>query len=189
MQKYLILSLAASFLLVGISSSSAQKTKTKATKSKKEIVVIETNMGKIELLMWRSIAPKTVENFVQLAKRKYYDGVTFHRVISNFMIQGGDPRGDGTGGESIYGRVFENETNPKYTFDRPGLLAMANAGPNTNGSQFFITLVPTPHLNNGYSLFGEVVAGMDVVQAIGKVKTGPGDKPVKPVIMKKVYAK
>ena len=161
----------------------------KPPKSKSDIVVIETNMGKIELKLFRKEAPKTVENFVQLAKKGYYNGIIFHRVIDNFMIQGGDPTGTGMGGESIYGKTFQDEFNPKLTFDRAGLLAMANAGPNTNGSQFFITLVPTPHLNNRHTIFGEVVAGMDVVKAIGKVKTANGDKPVKDVVMKKVYGK
>ncbi len=155
-----------------------------------EVVVMETSMGTIELQMFRGDAPKTVENFVQLAKKGYYNGIIFHRVIDQFMIQGGDPTGTGMGGESIYGKKFEDEFSPKYTFDKKGLLAMANAGPGTNGSQFFITLVPTPHLNNRHTIFGQVIAGMDVVEAIGKVKTSQqGNKPITPVVMKNVYVK
>ena len=153
-----------------------------------EVVVVETNMGTIKLEMFRDVAPKTVENFVKLAKKGYYNGITFHRVIDNFMIQGGDPTGTGGGGQSIYGKTFEDEISPNYKFDKPGILAMANAGPNTNGSQFFITLVPTAWLNGKHTIFGKVVNGMDVVQKIGKVQTSkPGDKPITPVVMKKVY--
>ncbi|HLF14516.1 MAG TPA: peptidylprolyl isomerase [Bacteroidota bacterium] len=157
---------------------------------KKEIVVIETTMGTIEVAMFRTEAPKTVENFVQLAQKGYYNGIIFHRVIDRFMIQGGDPTGTGTAGVSIYGAKFEDEFSPKLKFDRPGLLAMANSGPNTNGSQFFITTVPTPHLNNRHTIFGEVVSGMDVVNAIGKVPATKGsNKPLKDVVMTSVYLK
>lgn len=157
---------------------------------KKEIVIIETNMGTIGLRMYHNEAPKTVENFIGLAEKGYYNGVIFHRVIDNFMIQGGDPTGTGRGGESIWGGKFEDEIHPTLKFDRAGLLAMANAGPNTNGSQFFITLVPTPHLNGRHTIFGEVISGMDVVKSIGKVETKkPGDRPLKDVVMKKVYVK
>jgi cyclophilin family peptidyl-prolyl cis-trans isomerase len=156
----------------------------------KEIVVIETSMGNIEVSLFRAQTPKTVENFEGLAKKGYYNGVTFHRVIKNFMIQGGDPTGTGAGGESIFGKKFADEIDSSLVFDRPGLLAMANAGPNTNGSQFFITLVPTTWLNTHHTIFGEVVAGWDVVKAIGEVPTSkPGDKPLTPVVMKKVYLK
>jgi len=156
----------------------------------KEIVVIETNMGTIELSLFRAEAPKAVANFEGLAKKGYYNGVTFHRIIDKFMIQGGDPLGTGSGGESIYGKDFEDEISPKLKFDRAGILAMANRGPNTNGSQFFITLAATPFLNGNYTIFGEVISGQEVVNAIGKVQTTkPGDKPVKPVVMNKVYLK
>jgi len=151
---------------------------------------METSMGTIEIQMFRGDAPKTVENFVQLARKGYYNGIIFHRVIDQFMIQGGDPTGTGMGGESIYGKKFEDEFSPKYVFDKKGILAMANAGPGTNGSQFFITLVPTPWLNNKHTIFGKVVEGMDVVEAIGKVKVSPqGNKPLTPVTMKNVYVK
>ncbi|TAK50832.1 MAG: peptidylprolyl isomerase [Bacteroidetes bacterium] len=168
----------------------SQTTKETPGSGQKEIVVMETSMGTIEIEMFRNEAPKTVENFVKLAEKGYYNGITFHRVIDNFMIQGGDPTGTGMGGESIYGKKFEDEISPKLKFDREGLLAMANAGKNTNGSQFFITLVPTTWLNGNHTIFGEVVKGMDIVKAIGKVKTSkPGDKPVTPVVMNKVYSK
>jgi cyclophilin family peptidyl-prolyl cis-trans isomerase len=156
----------------------------------KEIVVIETSMGNIEVSLFHSKTPKTVENFEGLAKKGYYNGVTFHRVIDNFMIQGGDPTGTGGGGASIYGKDFEDEISPDLKFDKAGLLAMANRGPGTNGSQFFITLAPTPWLNTHHTIFGEVVGGMDVVKAIGKVQTSkPGDKPLTPVVMKSVHLK
>lgn len=151
-----------------------------------EIAVIETNHGTVKVKFFPDVAPKAVENFKGLAKKGYYNGVTFHRVIEGFMIQGGDPKGTGTGGESLWGKSFEDEFGPKYRFDRKGLLAMANAGPRTNGSQFFITLAPTPHLNNKHTIFGEVISGMDVVEKIAKVKKGPGDKPLEAVVMKKV---
>jgi cyclophilin family peptidyl-prolyl cis-trans isomerase len=171
-----------------------QKNKNKTEKTampdstkKMDVAVIKTNMGTIEIQLFPEVAPKAVENFEGLAKKGYYDGVTFHRVIDNFMIQGGDPTGTGRGGESIWGEPFEDEFSPDYTFDKPGILAMANAGPGTNGSQFFITLVPTPWLNNHHTIFGQVIKGMDVVQAIGKVEiTKPYDKPVKDVVMEKV---
>ena len=164
-----------------------EKTAMPDSTKKMDVAVIKTNMGTIEIQLFSEVAPKAVENFEGLAKKGYYDGVTFHRVIDNFMIQGGDPTGTGRGGESIWGKPFEDEFSPDYTFDKPGILAMANAGPGTNGSQFFITLVPTPWLNNHHTIFGKVIKGMDVVQAIGKVETTkPYDKPVKDVVMEKV---
>jgi cyclophilin family peptidyl-prolyl cis-trans isomerase len=171
-------------------SSNGQTNKKKQTKAKKEIAVIKTNMGIIELELFPKEAPKAVENFTKLANKGYYDGVTFHRVIDNFMIQGGDPTGTGRGGESIWGESFKDEISPNLKFDKAGILAMANAGPNTNGSQFFITLAATPWLDGHYTIFGKVIEGMDVVKAIGKVKTTkPYDKPVKNVVMEKVTVK
>jgi cyclophilin family peptidyl-prolyl cis-trans isomerase len=152
---------------------------------KKLIANIKTNMGDIEIELFPDEAPKTVENFVELAKKDYYNGVIFHRVIENFMIQGGDPTGTGRGGESAWGGKFKDEFSPKLTFDKAGLLAMANAGPGTNGSQFFITLAPTTWLNNHHTIFGKVVNGIDVVNAIGKTKT-KNDRPVTDVVMQKV---
>ena len=146
------------------------------------VATIKTNMGDIEIKLFEKLTPKTVENFVGLAKKGYYNGVIFHRVIDKFMIQGGDPTGTGRGGQSIWGKIV-----PSLVFDKPGYLAMANAGPNTNGSQFFITVVPTPWLNGHHTIFGEVIGGMDVVYAISKVKTSkPGDKPLKDVVINDV---
>jgi len=153
-------------------------------------VVLDTNYGKIELKLFKKVAPLAVENFTKLTKKGYYNGTTFHRVIKNFMIQGGDPTGTGMGGSSIWGKEFKNEYAPNLTFDRPYLLAMANRGPNTNGSQFFITVAKTPWLNGGYTIFGEVVKGQKVVDTISKVATSkPGDKPLRKVVIKKAYIK
>ncbi len=150
----------------------------KSSAYKSMIAVLETTQGQIELEFFPEVAPKAVENFVTHVKNGYYDGVLFHRVIKDFMIQGGDPKGTGTGGESIWGGVFENEVKPELNFDRPGLLAMANRGRDTNGSQFFITTQPYESLNQKYTIFGEVYSGMDVVKKIESVKTGAGDRPV-----------
>ena len=150
------------------------------------VAVIETSMGTIEVDLYAKEAPKTVANFTGLAGKGYYNGVIFHRVISNFMIQGGDPTGTGRGGESFYGKAFEDEIVPALKHDAAGVLSMANAGPNTNGSQFFITLAPTPWLDGRHTVFGRVTKGLDVVQAIGKVQTGAQDRPVTDVVMKKV---
>jgi len=149
------------------------------------VAVIKTNMGTIEIELFNQATPKTVENFVGLARKGYYKGIIFHRVIDNFMIQGGDPTGTGRGGESFWGDKFEDEIVDTLKFDKPGLLAMANAGPNTNGSQFFITTVKTPHLNGNHTIFGKVLKGMDVVNKISKVQTR-NDKPVKDVVMEEV---
>src|SRR5215831_6003036 len=144
----------------------------------------ETSMGNFTIELFEQQAPKTVENFVKLAEKKFYDGVIFHRVIDGFMIQGGDPTGTGRGGP---GYQFADEFHSSLKHDSEGTLSMANAGPNTNGSQFFITLAPTPHLDNRHSVFGNVVEGMDVVRKIGKTKTSkPGDRPVVDVVMNKV---
>lgn len=174
--------------------------KPKAMKDLKNMyAVFETNKGNFKIKLFKDKAPKTVENFVGLAEgtkefkdaqtgkpvknKKFYDGIVFHRIIDGFMIQGGCPLGKGTGGP---GYQFADEFDRSLKHDKPGILSMANAGPNTNGSQFFITLVPTPHLDNRHSVFGEVVEGMDVVSAIGKVKTGPMDRPVEPVTIKTI---
>ncbi len=176
---------------IGQEKSKKQKEKKMELKAiSNPVVIMETSMGIIEIELFVKETPKTVENFIGLTKKGYYNGIIFHRVIANFMIQGGDPTGTGRGGESIWGKPFEDEVSPKLKHDGPGILSMANAGPNTNGSQFFITLVPTPHLDGRHSVFGKVVKGMDVVQAIGKVETTkPGDRPKKDVVMQKVYLK
>ncbi len=160
--------------------------------------VIYTSMGTIVCRLFESSAPKTVANFTGLATgskawtdpatgklthRPLYSGTTFHRVIPGFMIQGGDPVGDGTGSP---GYEFEDEIDSNRSFDHPGVLAMANSGPNTNGSQFFITVAPAPHLNGHYSLFGEVVSGQDVADAISQVPRDENDKPQTPVKILKI---
>ena len=158
-----------------------------------------TSEGKFTIQLYDQDAPKTVENFVGLATgakewtdprtgRKstapYYNGTVFHRVIDGFMIQGGDPLGQGTGGP---GYKFADEFHAKRRHDKAGVLSMANSGPNTNGGQFFITLAPTPWLDNKHSVFGEVTEGMDVVKKIGKTPTSkPGDRPVKPITLESV---
>lgn len=152
-------------------------------------IVFETTQGNVEFKLYPEIAPKTCENFETHVKNGYYDGIIFHRIIKQFMIQGGDPTGTGRGGESIWGKPFEDEVKKEVTFDRPGLLAMANAGRNTNGSQFFITVVPCPWLNGNHTIFGEVVEGMDIVTALENVKTGPMDKPVEEQKIIKAYIK
>lgn len=130
------------------------------------IVIFETNQGNIELELFDDKAPKTVENFKGLIKSGYYKGVIFHRVIPQFMIQGGYPTGTGRGGDSIWNQPFEDEFNNGEVFGKEGVLAMANAGPNTNGSQFFITTAPTPWLNNQHTIFGKVKSGMNIVHKI-----------------------
>ena len=145
------------------------------------VAIMQTTMGKIEIELFDKLAPKTVENFVGLAQKDYYNGIIFHRVIEKFMIQGGDPTGTGRGGSSFWGSNFKDEFHPSLSHDGPGVLSMANAGPNTNGSQFFITLVETPWLDGKHSVFGRVVGGLDVVKAIGKVATNSQDRPLKDV--------
>ncbi len=140
-------------------------------------VILETNRGTIVLELYPGRAPRAVENFLGLVGKGYYDGIIFHRVIPDFMIQGGDPTGTGRGGRSIWGKPFEDEFHPELSFDRPGLLAMANSGPNTNGSQFFITVAPTPWLNGRHTIFGEVVSGYEVVEAIVNAPTEGANRP------------
>jgi len=152
-------------------------------------VVFETTQGKIVFALKPEIAPKACENFIGLVQKGYYDGVSFHRVIKDFMIQGGDPSGTGRGGQSIFGKSFDDEFKPNVTFDKAGLLAMANAGPNTNGSQFFITTVATPHLNGRHTIFGEVVEGMKVVRQIENIEVDMRSKPQKQQLILKAYLK
>ena len=149
----------------------------------KEIAVIETSMGTIEAELYREDAPKTVENFVRLAEKKYFNGIIFHRVSKGFVIQGGDPTGTGSGGKSIYGKDFEDELNPATPSFKAGylkgVLAMANRGPNTNTSQFFIMLKDVPRMPKNYSIFGKVIKGIEIVDKIGEVEIipqmGPSD--------------
>ncbi len=164
---------------------------------------LATNRGEITVKLFPNHAPKTVRNFVELAEgsrewidpetgqrttEKLYDGTIFHRVIAGFMIQGGDPLGTGRGGP---GYKFADEIHPELVFDRPYLLAMANAGPNTNGSQFFITVGPQPHLNRQHTIFGEVAdqESREVVDAIATTSTDPLDRPVDPVVIESVTVK
>ncbi len=158
----------------------------------KEIAVIETEHGTIEIEFYRDAAPKTVENFVQLAKRGYYNGVIFHRVIKGFMIQGGDPTGTGYNGESIYGKRFDDEINTDLQIYKDGYkrgtVAMANAGPNTNGSQFFI-MHRDYDLAKNYTIFGRVVSGMETVDAIANLPVGEGNRPKTAATMLKVTMK
>jgi peptidylprolyl isomerase len=141
-------------------------------------VVLETSAGVIEIKLMPETAPLACENFIKLVEKGYYDGIVFHRVIKNFMIQGGDPTGTGMGGSSIWGKPFKDEVSPDVKFDRPGLLAMANAGPGTNGSQFFITTVETPWLDTHHTIFGRVIAGYDVVEKIENTPKDANDRPV-----------
>jgi cyclophilin family peptidyl-prolyl cis-trans isomerase len=153
-----------------------------------EILVakIETSMGLFEIELYNQEAPKAVKNFVGLALDGYYDGLIFHRVIKDFMIQTGDSTGTGEGGRSIYGKEFEDEFSPKLFHNEPGIVSMANKGPASNTSQFFITVAATPHLDGRHTIFGKVADGMNVVYAIANVKTGEMDRPIEKVVMQKV---
>lgn len=153
------------------------------------VIVLETNQGIVELELWPNVAPKTCENMIGLIQKGYYDGTVFHRVIKGFMVQGGDPTATGRGGESLWGGRFEDEISKTVRFDKTGLLAMANAGPNTNGSQFFITTAATPWLNGRHTIFGKVVSGYDVVQKIENTKVGSGDRPVEDQRIIRAYIK
>jgi len=158
------------------------------------IAVLQTTAGDIELELRADLAPKTVENFTTHIKNGYYNGIIFHRIIKNFMIQGGDPTGTGRGGESIWGKKFKDELTPKAQFNKVGVLAMANAGPNTNGSQFFITTAKTPWLNGRHTIFGYVLneKSMQVVKKLENVKTSGrygGDRPLKEQKIIKAYIK
>jgi peptidyl-prolyl cis-trans isomerase A (cyclophilin A) len=178
---------------------SEKKAATEKSSTKGKTAVIETSEGNISIKLFPETAPKTVDNFVGLAtgkkewtergkkvKKPLYSGVIFHRVIPNFMIQTGDPLGNGTGGP---GYQFEDETKPSDSFDRPGIVAMANAGPNTNGSQFFITVAPTPWLNGKHTIFGEVTQGMEVINKISNAPRDESDKPKSEIKIKKITIK
>ncbi len=163
-------------LVVGLSAmADAEAKRPKAT--------IETTAGTIVVELYNDQAPKTVANFIKLAKQGFYNGIIFHRVIPNFMIQTGDPTGTGRGGP---GYTFEDEISPKLRHDAPFVLSMANAGANTNGSQFFITLAATPWLDGKHAIFGRVVEGSVIVERIGGVERDANDRPKKPVSMKTV---
>ena len=183
MKKLLILCLVIFCSFSVIACGSETKNEPAAAPLKPATAVFETSMGTFEVKLATDLAPKTCENFIELAKKGFYNGVTFHRVIDNFMIQGGDPTGTGTGGP---GYTIKDEFSSKLTHEGAGILSMANAGPNTGGSQFFITLAPTPWLNGHHAIFGKVVEGMDIVRLIGVVPTDFRDRPKDPVIMETV---
>ena len=155
------------------------------------IAVFETSLGNFEAELYAQECPQTVWNFINLAEGRqkteregnFYDGLIFHRVIDGFVIQGGCPQGSGMGGP---GYQFADEFDSSLRHSGEGILSMANAGPNTNGSQFFVTLAPTPHLDDRHSVFGKVIKGIDVIQKIGSVKTGPGDSPLEPVTINSI---
>ncbi|EUC48497.1 hypothetical protein COCMIDRAFT_33980 [Bipolaris oryzae ATCC 44560] len=150
-------------------------------------VALDTTIGTVVVELYNDHAPKTCKNFLTLAQRGYFNGLIFHRIIPNFMIQGGDPTGTGRGGESIYGEKFEDEISPQLKHTGAGILSMANSGPNTNGSQFFITLAPTPWLDGKHTIFGRVKSGMQVVKKLGLVKTDKEDRPVEEVKIVRAY--
>lgn len=178
-----------SALLFSAESGSASSTKVKPLKNNRKVSMsnriakFTTNMGEFKVELFEDKAPITTKNFISLAEKGYYNGLIFHRVIDKFMIQGGDPTGTGSGGP---GYTIKDEFSKDLRHDGPGVLSMANAGPNTGGSQFFITLVPTQWLDGHHSVFGKVIEGLDIVQKIGKVKTGPNDRPVSEVVMEKI---
>jgi Peptidyl-prolyl cis-trans isomerase (rotamase) - cyclophilin family len=150
---------------------------------KNSVAIFETSMGTFKVELFEDKAPATAKNFITLASKGFYNGLGFHRVIDGFMIQGGDPNGNGTGGP---GYTIKDEFNKDLRHTTEGILSMANAGPNTGGSQFFITLAPTPWLDGKHAIFGKVVEGMEVVRSIGKVKTGANDKPLTAVVIQKI---
>jgi peptidyl-prolyl cis-trans isomerase A (cyclophilin A) len=147
------------------------------------IVTVETTRGTFQVELFEKRAPKTTANFQSLIKKGFYDGVKFHRVIENFMIQGGCPEGTGTGGP---GYMIEDEFHPELRHEDEGIISMANAGPNTGGSQFFITLVPTPWLDDRHAVFGKVVEGIEVVREIGAAETDSTDLPLKEVVIERI---
>ena len=175
MKKYILFIIL--ILLVGCSNE---------VKEMKKIAVFETNKGTFEIELFTEKAPITTKNFIDLVNKKFYDGLIFHRVIADFMIQGGDPDGDGTGGP---GYEIKDEFHKDLKHDSPGILSMANAGPNTGGSQFFITLAPAPWLDGKHSVFGKVTKGMNIVNEIGKVQVDSNDKPVEDVVINKITIK
>lgn len=169
-RKFIIFNLIALFMCTHICSADQPFVMPEAP-----VMVIKTNYGSFEVVLFPQIAPKASENFIRLAQGGYYKNTPFHRIIPNFMVQSGDyTHRDGTGGSSIWGKSFQNEVSKDYVFDAPGKLAMANAGPDTNGSQFFITTVPTPWLNQKFTLFGQVIDGYETIKSIEALGTSTG---------------
>lgn len=150
-------------------------------------VVLETSMGNITVELYWNQAPKTCSNFAELARTGYYNNCKFHRIIKDFMIQGGDPTGTGRGGSSIYGGQFEDEINEQLKHTGAGILSMANSGPNTNGSQFFITLAPTQWLDGKHTIFGRVSDGIVTVNRMAMVETDKSDRPTEDVVIMNTY--
>ena len=184
MAKQILSAFLLSFILIFSSSSQGED-----MKSADPIIVFETNQGSIEIKLFPDIAPKACENMLGLINQGYYNGIIFHRVIKGFMLQGGDPTGTGRGGKSLWGKPFEDEVKSDVKFDRKGLLAMANAGPSTNGSQFFITTVPTPWLNMKHTIFGEVISGYETVEKIENTAVDQNDRPLEEQKIIKAYVK
>jgi len=189
-KKTLMITIVTMFMLLttGCFGSAAGKADTKvdaakSTSDQNRIAVFDTNKGQFTVELFEDKAPQTTKNFITLVEKGFYNNLIFHRVIAGFMIQGGDPEGTGMGGP---GYTIKDEFHPDLKHDAPGILSMANAGPNTGGSQFFITLDKTPWLDGKHAVFGKVIKNLDVVQAIGKVKTGPNDKPVEDVVINSI---
>lgn len=180
-----IFGLASIFLLMSLILTGCNNTRPMYD-STNSVAVIETNMGTMEIELFEKRAPVTTKNFKDLTNKGYYDGIVFHRVIDGFMIQGGDPQGTGYGGP---GYTIPDEFHDELRHNDVGILSMANSGPNTGGSQFFITLGPTPHLDGKHAVFGQVISGLDVLEKIGSVKTNANDRPLEDVVMEKVYIK
>lgn len=150
------------------------------------VAILETNKGNIEFELYFSETPRTVENFVGLSFQGYYNGITFHRVVRNMLIQSGDSTATGKGGRSYFGAEFEDEISYKLRFDSEGIVAMANRGPGTNTSQFFITVIPIPYLDGKHTIFGRVIEGMDVVAKIASVNVNAVEKPIEPIIINRI---
>ena len=181
-KKSLIFGLVTLMLLVTVGCF-GMSTENKTVPEKNRIALFETSKGNFSVELFEDKAPITTKNFITLVEKGFYDNLIFHRVIDGFMIQGGDPNGDGSGGP---GYTIKDEFNRSLKHNSAGILSMANAGPNTGGSQFFITLDKTPWLDGKHAVFGKVIEGLDVVKAIGKVTTDLGDRPVNPVVIKKI---
>lgn len=174
------------FLLASCGGNDEMKSSEKKPQASNSIASFETSLGNFEVELFEDKAPITTKNFIDLADKGFYDGLKFHRVIPDFMIQGGDPDGDGTGGP---GYTIKDEFHPDLKHDRPGMMSIANAGPNTGGSQFFITVAPTPWLDGKHAIFGKVIKGYDIVEKISKADADARDAPLEDVLIKKVAIK
>jgi len=187
-KKNFIFTMLALFLLTSgcLGAGSSENEKKGDVIVQNRVAVFETNRGNFEVELFEDKAPQTTKNFVDLVEKGFYDGIIFHRVIDKFMIQGGDPTGTGTGGP---GYTIKDEFHPDLKHDAAGILSMANAGPNTGGSQFFITLEKTPWLDGHHAVFGKVIEGLDVVKEIGKTECDFQDRPLEDVVIKKITIK